>query len=463
MKKVLTIAGSDCSGGAGIQADLKTISSHNMYGMSVITALTAQNTLGVTNISNASVEMVIAQIDAIFTDIMPDAVKIGMVSNKDIIIAISKRLKFYNCKNIVYDPVMVSTSGSKLLEDDTIDTIIKNLLPLATLITPNLYEAEVLAKMKINSEEDILMAIEKIREIYSGSILIKGGHSDGNCNDILYHNCEISILKGGRIDNENTHGTGCTLSSAIACNIAYGKSIFDSVSNAKDFVTSAIDKMLNIGSGRGPLNHFVDVTHNSLYKSLILDNKLTWDKYVNHKIKYRLLNEEINYNKFKEYIKQDYLYIIGYKKYSQILFEESGISIFHKMYNSCDDEHLLHKKYINQTENIKPSKETQNYLDYFENIFATGSFEEKVVALAPCFLGYAEFGKNICSHKIFDNNKYFEWITSYNSDSYVDLTLEYIKIIDSFYNDDDFDNFLKYSKIFKDVSQLEILFFNQML
>lgn len=460
MKKILTIAGSDCSGGAGIQADLKTIASHRMYGMSVITALTAQNTVGVTNISNTDLQMVIGQIDAIFTDIVPDAVKIGMVSNKDIIIAVCDRLKFYNCNNIIYDPVMVSTSGSKLLEDDTINTIIKNLLPLSTLITPNLYEAEVLSNMKINSEKDMFIAIDKIKKIYGGSILIKGGHSQNNCDDLLYDNGHIHILKGQRINNENTHGTGCTLSSAIACNVADGQSILESVTNAKVFITNVIDKMLNLGNGRGPLNHFVNVTNNSLYKSLIMDNQLTWESYVNHKIKNGLIYNQIDMDKFKDYIRQDYLYILSYKKYVMQLFYESSKQIFMEMAKSCDEEHLLHKKYVENMDCIKPSKETQNYINYFEEIFNNGTFEDKVVALAPCFIGYAEFGRNICSHNISRDNPYYEWINAYNSDSYVDLTVEYIKMIDDFGINN---SFFRYSKIFKEVANLEICFFNQMI
>lgn len=460
MKKILTIAGSDCSGGAGIQADLKTISSHNMYGMSVITALTAQNTLGVNSIENVDVQMVIDQIDAVFTDIKPDAVKIGMVSNKDIIMAICERLKFYNCKNIVYDPVMVSTSGDKLIEDDTVDVIIKNLLPLATIITPNIYEATVLANMKVDTDEDIEKAIIKIKEIYKGSILIKGGHLKDNCNDILFDNEIIHKIKGKRIDNKNTHGTGCTLSSAIACNIADNQSMFESVYNAKVFITSAIDKMLDLGKGRGPLNHFVNVTNNKLYRNLIKDNELTWERYTNHVIKDALIYNEIKLDKFKEYIKQDYLYIISFKKYAQILFDEFGIQIFMDIVNSCDEEHLLHKKYVEVIKDIKPSKETKDYIDYIDEIFSNGSFEDKVIALAPCFIGYAEFGKNICTHNISDDNPYIEWIQAYNSDSYTDKTNEYIELINSF---ELTDNFYRFSKIFKDVTNLEVCFFNQML
>ncbi len=267
--KVLTLAGSDCSGGAGIQADIKTISSHKMYAMAVITALTAQNTQGVVNISHVDKQMIIDQLDAVFTDIKPDAIKIGMVASKDCIMAICNRLKYYKCTNVVFDPVMDSTSGAKLLEDETIDTIIQDLLPLTTLITPNLYEAEILSNVKINCEDDMLLAIKKLGEIYDVNILIKAGHFNDNCNDMFYDGKEVHKIAGRRINNPNTHGTGCTLSSAIACNIASGQTMLESVTNAKTYITKAIDKMLNIGSGRGPLNHFVMPVNNSLFEMLI--------------------------------------------------------------------------------------------------------------------------------------------------------------------------------------------------
>lgn len=460
LKKVLTIAGSDCSGGAGIQADIKTISSYGQYAMSVITSITAQNTQGVTNIENVDVKMVKDQLDAIFTDIRPDAIKIGMVSNKEIILAICEKLKQYNCENIVYDPVMVSTSGAKLLEDDTVDVIIENLLPLATIITPNIYEAEVLAKIKIDNENHVKDAINKIAKYYKGSILIKGGHLKDSCNDLLFDGGEIHFIKGDKIDNKNTHGTGCTLSSAIACNLAKNESIINSVKNSKNFITKAIDKMLDLGKGRGPLNHFVSTTSNSLYEKLVEDNKLTWEDYINHKIKDGLVYEKIDIEKFKMYIKQDYMYILEYKKYSELLFEESGIELFKIMAESCEGEKELHSQYVDNFDNIKLAKETLDYTNYFHDIFEKGTFEEKVIALAPCFIGYALFCKNISKHNVSENNKYYKWIEAYNADGYIDKVFEYINLIDSL---DIGDNFTRLSVIFKEVSDLEVRFFNQLI
>ena len=255
MKKVLTIAGSDCSGGAGIQADIKTITAHNMYAMSVITSVTAQNTTGVYGIADMTGEFVDKQLSCVFDDIYPDAVKIGMVSDIEIIETIARALKKYEAKNVVVDPVMVSTSKSKLLKDDAIDALKENLFPLATVITPNISEAEVLSGITIHSDKDMIEAAKIIANNISVNVLIKGGHSTDNANDLLYANDKCYWFNGKRIDNPNTHGTGCTLSSAIACNLALGYSLEESVSNAKGYITKCLSAALDLGHGSGPLNH----------------------------------------------------------------------------------------------------------------------------------------------------------------------------------------------------------------
>ena len=255
MKKVLTIAGSDCSGGAGIQADLKTIAAHKMYGMSAITALTAQNTTGVYGILESTPEFLANQLDCIFTDIFPDAVKIGMVSSAPLIRIIAQKLGQYAPKNIVVDPVMISTSGSKLLADDAAGELCQQLLPLATLLTPNLPEAEALSGLRICSEEDMIAAAQKIAQIYPCAILVKGGHFGSSADDLLYLSGECHWFRSARIQTKNTHGTGCTLSSAIACNLAAGGSLPDSVLHAKKYVGGALADGLNLGAGNGPLNH----------------------------------------------------------------------------------------------------------------------------------------------------------------------------------------------------------------
>lgn len=255
IRKVLTIAGSDCSGGAGIQADLKTITAHKMYGMSVITALTAQNTTGVYGIEESSPEFVGKQIDCIFKDIRPDAVKIGMVSNSKIIEVIAEKLIEYKAENIIVDPVMVSTSGSKLLNDEAMNALITKLIPLAKVITPNIPEAEALCGFQIKNEEDMIKAAKKISKTLKGAVLVKGGHLVNDAIDLLYEDENINWFKAERIDNSNTHGTGCTLSSAIACNLADSKSLDESIENAKAYLTGALRVGLNLGEGSGPLDH----------------------------------------------------------------------------------------------------------------------------------------------------------------------------------------------------------------
>lgn len=255
MKKVLTIAGSDSSGGAGIQADLKTMTVHGVYGMSVITALTAQNTMGVSSILEATPEFVGQQLDCIFTDIYPDAIKIGMVSNSKIIDVIVEKLKQYDAKNIVVDPVMIATSGSRLLSDEAMEAIVGKLIPIADIITPNIPEAQALCEMSINSTKDMEEAAKKISEMLKGAVLIKGGHLSDTADDLIYIDGRPIWVRGERIENPNTHGTGCTLSSAIACNLAQGLDVERSVIYAKDYLTGALKADLNFGKGRGPLNH----------------------------------------------------------------------------------------------------------------------------------------------------------------------------------------------------------------
>lgn len=257
MKTVLTIAGSDCSGGAGIQADLKTMMAHGVYGMSVITALTAQNTTGVYGVEETAPSFVGQQIDCIFNDIFPDAVKIGMVSSIEIIEVIAEKLTAYNAKNIVIDPVMFSTSGHALMSEDAMETLVAKLLPLGCIVTPNLSEAERLWGQSITTKEDMASAGKAIGLQLSGSVLVKGGHLDSRADDLLVSADSLHWYEGERIHNPNTHGTGCTLSSAIACNLALGLPLETAVFEAKAYITTALKDQLNLGKGRGPLNHCV--------------------------------------------------------------------------------------------------------------------------------------------------------------------------------------------------------------
>ena len=255
MKTVLSIAGSDSSGGAGIQADIKTITMNGAYAMTAVTALTAQNTTGVTDIMNVTPDFLAEELDAVFTDIRPDAVKIGMVSEAELIRVIARKLKEYRASHIVLDPVMVATSGAKLISDDAISSLTEYLLPLAELITPNIPEAEQLSGRAITSEEDMITAAREISSRYGCCTLLKGGHSLNDANDLLCRDGEILWFRGKRIHNPNTHGTGCTLSSAIAANLAKGFPLDDSVGRAKEYISGALGAMLDLGKGSGPMNH----------------------------------------------------------------------------------------------------------------------------------------------------------------------------------------------------------------
>lgn len=259
MKKALTIAGSDSGGGAGIQADLKTFSAHGVFGMSVITAVTAQNTQNILAVQDINPYIIGKQMDAVFEDIEVDAVKIGMVSQINSIRIIAEKLRKYKARNIVLDPVMISTSGRPLLKPEAIGTLIKELLPLATVVTPNIPEAEKLAEIKIDTLNDMEEAARAIYKMGPEFVLVKGGHLPGDSADILFDGKKTTCLKAERIKTKNTHGTGCTLSSAIASNIALGLDVEEAVAKAKSYITMAIKHSLDIGKDAGPVNHFYEL------------------------------------------------------------------------------------------------------------------------------------------------------------------------------------------------------------
>ena len=259
MKTALTIAGSDSSGGAGIQADIKTMTANGVFAMSAITALTAQNTTGVTDILEATPAFLEKELDAVFTDIFPDAVKIGMVSSAELITVIADKLRQYGARHVVVDPVMVATSGAKLLRSDAIEVLKERLLPLAEVLTPNIPEAEILADMKIESPADMETAARTICEKYGCAVLCKGGHDLNDANDLLWKDGKGRWFNGRRIDNPNTHGPGCTLSRAIASNLAKGMELDAAVERAKAYISGALAAMLDLGKGRGPMNHMFDL------------------------------------------------------------------------------------------------------------------------------------------------------------------------------------------------------------
>ena len=255
MKTALTIAGSDSSGGAGIQADIKTMTLNGVYAMSAITALTAQNTTGVRSVTEVTPDFLAQQIDAVFEDIRPDAIKIGMVSSASLIHTIAERLRYYKAANIVVDPVMVATSGSKLMHSEALSVLISELMPLADLVTPNIPEAEVLSGRAIHNADDMLAAAGFISDNTGCAVLLKGGHAVSDANDLLYANGRHKWFCGKKINNPNTHGTGCTLSSAIAAGLAKGLDMENSIRMAKEYISGALKSGLNLGKGSGPLNH----------------------------------------------------------------------------------------------------------------------------------------------------------------------------------------------------------------
>ena len=258
-KTTLTIAGSDSSGGAGIQADIKTMQANGVYAMSAITALTAQNTTGVSGIFEVTPEFLGQQLDAVFTDIYPDAVKIGMVASAELVKMIAFKLKEYKAERIVVDPVMVSTSGSRLISEEVIQILKTELFPLASVLTPNIPEAEVLFGASIHSAEDMERAAQAISEEYHCAVLLKGGHQLNDANYLLYAEEKSRWFYGRRIDNPNTHGTGCTLSSAIASNLAKGYGLEEAVERAKEYISGALAAMLDLGAGSGPMDHGFDI------------------------------------------------------------------------------------------------------------------------------------------------------------------------------------------------------------
>lgn len=259
MKKVLTIAGSDCSGGAGIQADLKTFAAHGVYGMSVIVSAVAENTCRLLGRQDISPIIIEKQIDAVFEDIGADAVKVGMLPNSACMEAVARRLRQYRPKNIVIDPVMIAKSGAALMDPDAVNTFVREILPLADLLTPNIPEAEALTRHKIEAPQDMEQAAEKICALGANSVLVKGGHAAGDALDILYDGNQFFRFSAGRIPTKNTHGTGCTYSSAIASNLALGLPLQEAVRLAKSYVTTAIRHSLAIGKGWGPTNHFYNL------------------------------------------------------------------------------------------------------------------------------------------------------------------------------------------------------------
>ena len=421
MRTALTIAGSDSSGGAGIQADIKTMTMNGVYAMSAITALTAQNTTGVTAIQESSPEFLAEQLDEIFTDIFPDAVKIGMVASSELITTIARKLQEYDARNIVVDPVMVATSGAHLISEDAIDTLEEELLCLADVITPNIPEAEVLADMDIETEDDMVAAAKKIHSLYGCAVLVKGGHNLSDANDLLYADDTAKWFRGVRIENSNTHGTGCTLSSAIAANLAKGYSLKASVGRAKDYISGALNARLDLGAGQGPMNHAFDLdgvfaespedtsapagtmtmdNAEDFMLELIEDSLALWDEAANSPFLTAMGEGTLSKDLFYDYMIQDSIYLRDYLKIFAYAIAKApdwkDMQLFNGMLGYVDDgenrTRLGILKEVGMTDadidKTPMKRQCKEYCAFLHEVGETGTQAEIIMAMLPCMLGY---------------------------------------------------------------------------
>ncbi len=441
MKTALTIAGSDCSGGAGIQADLKTMAANGVYGMSAITALTAQNTTGVSGIMEVTPEFLKQQIDMIFTDIRPDAVKIGMVSSSKLIETIAERLRHYQAEHIVVDPVMVSTSGSRLLEADAVDTLKQQLLPLASLVTPNIPEAEILADMTIQNEEDMMAAAKKIGDSYHCSVLVKGGHQINDANDLLYAQGTSKWFYGKRIPNPNTHGTGCTLSSAIASNLAKDYDMSASVERAKSYISGALADMLDLGQGSGPMNHafagqwkMTEEKRETTVQTLLAASKDIWDQYYQHPFVMGIQDGTLDREKFRYYIIQDYLYLEDYAKAFAIGIAKAKSLETTRLFSGyihllTGNEMDIHRGYMGKfavtAEELAATPralDNQSYTSYMLRVAYEESEAEILAAILSCAYSYELIAKNMVKSNpnCVSHPFYGDWVQGYASDQYAE-------------------------------------------
>ena len=421
MRTALTIAGSDSSGGAGIQADIKTMTMNGVYAMSAITALTAQNTTGVTAIQESTADFLAEQLDEIFTDIFPDAVKIGMVSSSDLITTIAEKLQQYDAKNIVVDPVMVATSGARLISEEAIDTLKEDLLQLADVITPNIPEAEVLADRSIQSEADMETAARAIYKLYGCNVLLKGGHNLNDANDLLYTAEGATWFHGERIDNPNTHGTGCTLSSAIASNLAKGYDLKEAVGRAKDYISGALAAQLDLGEGSGPMAHNFDLAgkyaeapveepaepfsktfDNATGFSLELMESCRdlWDAAANCDFLTQMGEGTLDHDKFVEYMIQDSIYLRDYLKIFAYAIAKApnwaDMQLFNGMLAYCDDGENKTRLDILASvgmtdadiDKTEMKRQCRDYCAFLKDWGEKGTQAEIIMAMLPCMWGY---------------------------------------------------------------------------
>ena len=437
MRTALTIAGSDSSGGAGIQADIKAMTMNGVYAMSALTALTAQNTTGVFAVQEAAADFLTAQLDAVFSDIFPDAVKIGMVSSSELIHVIAESLKKWGARNIVVDPVMVSTSGAKLINDDAVRTLGEELLPLAVLAAPNIPEAEILAGLKISGEASMTEAARVISERFGCSVLVKGGHMVNDANDYLYSCGSGEWFTGKRIDTRNTHGTGCTLSSTIAANLAKGYPLSESVRLAKEYISGALGAMLDLGKGCGPMMHSFNLT-GKFSQSMTLTERLMasvsdfWSEYNNHPFVKGIETGTLDPAKFRHYIIQDYLYLNEYTKVFALGVSKAKSLGTMRLFSSiigaiADVEMDIHRGYMGrfgvtqeEIDSAPRTLENLSYTSYMLRVAAEEGEAEILAAVLSCALSYEDIAKTILRNNpdAAAHELYGDWVRCYSGEEY---------------------------------------------
>ena len=479
MKTALTIAGSDSSGGAGIQADIKTMTMNGVFAMSAVTALTAQNTTGVTGIQEATPEFLKAQIDAVFSDIFPDAVKIGMVSSSELIHVIADSLKNWQARNIVVDPVMVSTSGAKLIADEAVKTLCEELLPLAVVATPNIPEAEILAGTKITDEASMIKAAELISQRFGCAVLVKGGHMVNDANDYLFDGKSGRWFTGKRINTTNTHGTGCTLSSAIASNLAKGYSLEESVSLAKEYISGALGAMLNLGKGCGPMKHAFNLTgrfsqNKNLVARLMDSVSDIWPEYNNHPFVKGMETGTLDPEKFRHYIIQDYLYLNEYTKVFALGVTKAKslgtmrlcASIIEAIANVEMDIHRGYMGRLNvsqeEIDSTKRELENLSYTSYMLRVAYDEGEAEILAAILSCALSYEDIAKAIVRNNpdSVNHELYGNWIKCYSGEEYCSANRVMVSALEEAVKDYSDSQLEHIAEIFRECSLYEMGFWD---
>ncbi|KAL1924153.1 uncharacterized protein VTP21DRAFT_7188 [Calcarisporiella thermophila] len=490
--RALTIAGSDCSGGAGIQADLKTFTALKTYGLSVLTAVTSQNTQGVDGIVDIAPSFVAQQLRAVVKDIGVDAAKTGMLFSADIVRVVAQVLKEENVINLVVDPVMVSTSGSILLNEDALEVLISDLLPITLVVTPNIHEAQLLCaghakdmdSVRIKSLDDMKAAAKRISALGPKYVLLKGGHlpleGDGVkvVYDVLYDGSEFFEIPNVFVSTKNTHGTGCTLSAAIAAELAKGKKVKDAVEKASAFLQDALRESLSLGHGHGPLNHFHNIRHlpyrrERFFEALKLSIIQDWHAYTHHPFVEGMANGTLPRENFIHYLRQDYRFLESFARaYALAAYKSqdmesiaasSEITIFiakesrmHLEY--CESWGIPREEVIHTPESMATIAYTRFVLDQG----MTGDLMTLRVALASCVVGYGEIGTRLFNDPRTkrDGNPYWKWIETYAADDYQQSVRNALELLekDAPKYVGSPERFAELVKVFRQATRLEISF-----